>query len=74
MPHGGDRKSDQNANLRSGISREQAADFLKVSVKNVEKAKSLIDSADPVLLKLIEEPGSKLSLDAAVQVAKPMSR
>jgi hypothetical protein len=40
-----------------------------VSVKNVKKAKSQIDSADPALLKLIEEPGSKLSLDAAVQVA-----
>lgn len=61
----GDNQHTGSANLRIQISQEQAADLLKVSVKNVEKAKSLLDSADPALVKLIEETGSKLSSDAA---------
>jgi hypothetical protein len=45
-----------------------------VSPKNVEKAKAFLANAEPALVKLVEEPGSKLSLDAACEVAKLKSQ
>lgn len=57
----------KDANLRS---LDDAASLLSVSPKNVEKAKSFLANAEPALVKLVEEPGSKLSLDAACKVAE----
>ena len=66
MPHGGNRKTDQDPNL----DLEHAADLLKVSRANAAKAKAFLANADTALVKLVEEPGSKLSLDAACKVAE----
>ncbi len=40
----------------------------------VVKAKAFLANAEPALVKLVEEPGSKLSLDAACKVAELKSQ
>lgn len=52
-------------NMSNSISLEDAAKLLGVSRTTAVAAKSLIAKADPELVKLVEAPGSKLSLDAA---------
>jgi hypothetical protein len=46
MKHGGDRKSDQAANLQAGrVSQEEAAKKLNVSTRSVATAKKVKESA-----------------------------
>jgi hypothetical protein len=60
------RPGKNSANL---YSLEEAADLLRVSRRNVAAAKDFLAKADPALVKLVEEAGSKLSLDAAYLVS-----
>ena len=62
-------KQNRSANLRDGISAEQAASMFGTSLRNVEKAKAFIETAHPDLVELVQTPGSKVSLDAACLVA-----
>lgn len=63
------RPGKNSANL---YSLEEAADLLRVSRRNVAAAKDFLAKADPALVKLVEEAGSKLSLDAAYLVSDLM--
>ncbi len=65
IPHGGDRKSDQDANLH--LDRQQAATTLNVSPRTVASAKKVADEAAPELLQA-EERGT-VSVSAAADVA-----
>jgi hypothetical protein len=49
---------------------EEAGKLMGVGRDAVVKAKSFLANAEPALVKLVEEPGSKLSLDAACKVAE----
>lgn len=53
MTHGGDRKSDQAANLPDDISQPQAAEMLNVSERMIRSVKA-IEKAAPDLVKDIE--------------------
>ena len=60
------RTGKNSANLHS---LEDAADLFGVSRRSVATAKDFLSKADPTLVKLVDEVGSKLSLDAAYLVA-----
>jgi hypothetical protein len=72
MKHGGDRKSDQSANLRLEKSKAEAAEMLKVSPKSVEHGKAVINSGDADLIKQVETGKVKVSA-AAKSVKEPKS-
>ena len=65
---------DHRTKFSTELSNKDAADLLKVSECNVDKAKAFLATADTALVKLVEEPGSKLSLDAACKVAELKSQ
>lgn len=46
IKHGGDRKSDQDANLHLDIKRSEAAELLNVSTRSVASARSVIDAVE----------------------------
>lgn len=63
--------NQHSGSLNSGtLSVAKAAAKLGVSEDSVEKAKNLIKKADPAIIKLVEAPGSGLSLNAACEISK----
>lgn len=69
MGHGGDRKSDQAANLpddRAPISQAQAAEMLNVSERSVRTAKTVIEHGAPELVAAVESGAVSVSAAAAV--------
>jgi hypothetical protein len=57
MKHGGDRKSDQEANLpleNNRVTQAQAADMLNVPQRPVKSAKRVIDQGAPELIAAVE--------------------
>jgi ParB-like chromosome segregation protein Spo0J len=63
MTHGGDRKSDQGANLRlEKVSQQQAADMLNVSPRAVSDAKAVERDAPELAQQVLE---GKMSVHAA---------
>lgn len=66
MPHGGDRKSEnQNANLH--VDRQQAADMLQVSSRSVASAAKVQDDGAPELIDAVRQ--GTVSVSAAADVA-----
>lgn len=71
MTHGGDRKSDQAANLqddRAPVTQAQAADMLNVSERSVATAKKVIEQGAPELVAAVES--GAVSVSAAASVAE----
>lgn len=70
MKRGGDRKSDQTANLqddRASITQAQAAQMLNVSERSVATAKKVIENAAPELIHSVEK--GDVSVSAAADVS-----
>lgn len=70
MKRGGDRKSDQTANLqddRAPVTQAQAAQMLNVSERSVATAKKVIDNAAPELIQAVED--GEVSVSAAADVS-----
>lgn len=73
LSHGGDRRSDQAANLPLEtqvlfVSQTDAARFLNVSERSVRAAKGVRDSAVPELAHMVET--DTISVSAAAEVAR----
>lgn len=69
MRHGGDRKSDQAANLpddHAPVSQAQAADMLNVSERSVRTAKTVLEQGAPELVAAVEKGEVSVSAAAAV--------
>lgn len=69
LTHGGDRKSDQAANLpddRAPVTQTQAADMLNVSERSVRTAKTVIEQGAPELVAAVESGAVSVSAAAAV--------
>lgn len=64
MKHGGDRKSDQDANLH--LDRAKAAALLNVSPRSVATAAKVLDHGAPELVKAVET--GKVSVSAAAEL------
>ena len=54
IPHGGDRKTDQSANLRFEKSQEEASKIMNVSRRSTQAAKKILKEADEKTIKEIE--------------------
>lgn len=67
MKRGGDRKSDQRANLPFGTKSADAAKLLNVSPRSVKTAKQVQKRGTPELNKAVE--GGEISISAAATVA-----
>ena len=66
--NGGDRKTDQSANLQSdSVSRKQAADMLNVSERSVNTAKKVQKDAAPELVDQVKH--GNVSVSAAAEVS-----
>lgn len=61
MPLGGNMQE----RIKTFVTAEKAAKMVGSHPAMVYLAKSFLKKADPALVKLVEEPGSKLSLNAA---------
>jgi DNA invertase Pin-like site-specific DNA recombinase len=60
---GGDRRSDQTANLQfDSVSRAQAAEMLNVSERSVTTAKKVHESAIPEIIEKVDTRKSELKL------------
>jgi predicted transcriptional regulator len=72
MVHGGDRRSDQSANLRFenevSISQSDAAELLNVSRRSVQNAKEVIAEGISELVAAVD--GGKIRLGKAAKIAK----
>lgn len=68
LPHGGDRRSDQAADLPLGPTQAQAAETMNVGERSVRAAKSVIDHGAPELAQAVET--GQVSVSAAAEVAK----
>jgi N6-adenosine-specific RNA methylase IME4 len=66
MPHGGDRKSDQAANLPL-VSQSTAADLLNVSDRSIRSAKTVQENGVPELKSAVES--GRVSVSAAADIA-----
>lgn len=69
MKRGGDRKSDQAANLPDDpapVSQAQAADMLNVSERSVRTAKTVLEQGAPELVAAVEKGEVSVSAAAAV--------
>jgi ParB-like chromosome segregation protein Spo0J len=66
VKHGGDRKSDQDANLH--VDRATAAKMLNVSERSVANASTVIEKGTPDLVSAVEQ--GKVSVSAAADFAK----
>ncbi len=72
MRHGGDRRSDQAANLPL-VSQAQAADLLHVGARTVRDAVAVRESAEPEIKRVVD--AGKMAVSAAAQAAKlPVER
>lgn len=68
MQHGGDRKSDQDANLHlDRVSRTEAADLLQVSPRSVANARVVYTDGAPELVAAVER--GDVAVSAAAEVA-----
>ena len=68
IKNGGDRISEQSANLQSGqVSQSDAAEMLNVSTRTVASAKKIIEEAPPEVAKAVES--GYMSVNLATQVA-----
>lgn len=67
MENGGDRRSDQAANLQS-VSRAKAAELLNVSERTVHAAAKVKDEGAPELVAAVEQ--GKVSVSAAATIAE----
>ncbi len=68
LPRGGDRRSDQSANLHSGPTTAEAGAMLNVSERTVKTAKHVNDHGTPELVAAVES--GKVSVSAAAVIAK----
>jgi N6-adenosine-specific RNA methylase IME4 len=69
IQNGGDRRSDQSANLQSGrVSQADAAKKLNVSTRSVATARVVKQKAEPEVVKAVED--GNLSLNAAAKIAE----
>lgn len=68
IQNGGDRVSEQSANLQSGTSRAQAAEMLNVSERTVNSAKKIEQQGAPELVEKVEQ--GAVSVSAAADVAQ----
>lgn len=66
LKHGGDRKSDQAANLP--VSQSKAAEAMNVGERSVRDAKHVIDQGVPELIEAVES--GDVAVSAAAEVAK----
>jgi N6-adenosine-specific RNA methylase IME4 len=66
MPHGGDRNSDQAANLPL-VSQSTAADLLNVSDRSIRSAKTVQENGVPELKSAVES--GRVSVSAAADIA-----
>jgi hypothetical protein len=55
MSHGGDRKSDQGANLRLEVSQDQACRMLNISERLLQYAKVVQDEGTPELVAAVDQ-------------------
>jgi hypothetical protein len=69
LKHGGDRKSDQDANLHLDISRDDAARIMKVSPRRVAGAAQVIEHGAPELIAAVEQ--GDISVSAAAKSLRP---
>jgi hypothetical protein len=69
LSHGGDRRSNQAANLPLEIKQATAAALLNVSERSVRHAAVVRDSGKPDLIKKVEQ--GELSVSAAAKKARP---
>jgi len=67
--HGGDRKSDQRANLPFDlITKSEAATMLNVSTRTVKSAKAVMEHGLPELIEAVEQ--GEIPVSAAVAIAR----
>ena len=66
MKNGGDRKSDQSANLRTDLTVSQAAELLNVSERSITSAKKVQSQGIPELVRKVESGEVKVSVAADV--------
>jgi hypothetical protein len=69
MKHGGDRKTDQDANLHLGsVTRASVAAMLNVSERTIASAAVVLDRGTPELRRAVEQ--GAVAVSAAAEVAK----
>jgi ParB-like chromosome segregation protein Spo0J len=69
LENGGDRRSEQCANLRSEkISQPKAAELLNVSRRSVQSAKQVIERGTPELVKAVDS--GRMPVSKAAEIAK----
>ncbi len=65
LTHGGDRKSNQVANLQvDSLTQAGAAELLSVSARSVAAAKKVAEEAPPEVVKAVEQGAMSVSLAA----------
>jgi len=69
--NGGDRKSGQNANLRTEKTNEQAASMLNVSARSVVTAKQIVRKGEPEVAAAVEAGAMTLNEAAKVVQLRP---
>lgn len=67
LTHGGDRRSDQAANLPVGPTQARAAEMLNVSERAVRTAKTVQEQGAPELIAAVEQ--GQVSVSAAADIA-----
>lgn len=68
LPRGGDRRSDQSANLHPGPTAAEAGAMLNVSERTVKTARQVQEHGTPELVQAVET--GKVSVSAAAVIAK----
>jgi hypothetical protein len=73
LPHGGDRRSDQAANLPidNAVSQSEAADLLNVSRRSLRSASQVIDQGTPELDAAVFSGDIAVSTAATIAQAEP---
>jgi hypothetical protein len=72
LKHGGDRVSEQDANLHLGVSRQAAAGMMNVSPRSVANAARVLAHGTPELVSQVEL--GEMAVSAAADVVKRMAR
>jgi ParB-like nuclease domain len=68
LTHGGDRRSDQDANWHLGISRERAAELMNVSERSIARAGEVQKKGADELIAAVDQ--GRAAVFAAAEVAK----